>query len=99
MNILALDLGKFNTTCCLFNSKTRRVTGNARECFQRPSWSARVLRWTRLLPTQSGRDFNSTITPDIRRVITATKFKPSILFADNFDPVDRHARTPVYEPG
>jgi transposase len=25
MNILALDLGKFNTTCCLFNSKTRRA--------------------------------------------------------------------------
>jgi len=25
MNILALDLGKFNTTCCFFNSKTRKA--------------------------------------------------------------------------
>jgi transposase len=25
MNILALDLGKFNTTCCFFNAKTRKA--------------------------------------------------------------------------
>ena len=25
MNILALDLGKFNTTCCFFNAKTRKT--------------------------------------------------------------------------
>ena len=24
MNILALDLGKFNTMCCFFDSKTRK---------------------------------------------------------------------------
>ena len=24
MNILALDLGKFNTMCCFFNAKTRK---------------------------------------------------------------------------
>jgi hypothetical protein len=25
MNILALDLGKFNTTCCFFDTKTRKA--------------------------------------------------------------------------
>jgi hypothetical protein len=25
MNIFALDLGKFNTTCCSFNVKTRKT--------------------------------------------------------------------------